>query len=213
MVLRLVKRVPSSPPPAENGPADPARRPTGAELAASPEATRAVLKQVAPRVSRAVYATLGRSHRDADDVVQLALIAFIQALPAFRGDCSPESYACTIAVRTALAARKRYAIERSRAHAEIEPDDTVADDDPRGDALTGERREIFRKLMDQLPEVQAETFMLRVVLGWSLEEVAEGTGAPLNTVRSRMRLAKEALRKFIEADPSILEAFDVGVGT
>ena len=31
---------------------------------------------------------------------------------------------------------------------------------------------------------------LRFVLGWSLEEVSRVTGAPVNTVRSRVRLAK-----------------------
>jgi RNA polymerase sigma-70 factor (ECF subfamily) len=43
------------------------------------------------------------------------------------------------------------------------------------------------------------------MLSWSLEEVASATGAPVNTVRSRVRLAKEALRKRIEADPSLTD--------
>ncbi|HEX7663410.1 MAG TPA: RNA polymerase sigma factor [Polyangiaceae bacterium] len=210
MVLRLLQRSPSAPPPAQNGAAEGAPRLSGPELAKDPAATRKLLQRVAPRVARAVYATLGASSSDSEDVVQLSLIAFIQALPAFRGDCSPESYACTIAVRTALAARRRASVERNRSHAEVEPDDTVSDDvAPSDEALSTERREIFRKLMDRLPEVQAETFMLRVVLGWSLEEVAEATNAPLNTVRSRMRLAKDALRAMIENDPSLVEALEV----
>jgi len=50
---------------------------------------------------------------------------------------------------------------------------------------------------------------LRVMLGWSLEDVAQATGAPLNTVRSRVRLAKEALRRRIEADPSLADRLEV----
>lgn len=67
------------------------------------------------------------------------------------------------------------------------------------------RRELVRELMALLPEEQAETFVMRVALGFSLPEVAAATQVPLNTVRSRVRLAKEALRERIEADASLLE--------
>ena len=63
--------------------------------------------------------------------------------------------------------------------------------------------------MEQLPEEQAETLALRVVLGFSLEEVAQATGVPLNTVRSRVRLAKTSLKKRIESDPRLLSALEV----
>jgi RNA polymerase sigma factor (sigma-70 family) len=216
MLLRLLQRPSSVPPPAENADADDAISQTeitnadAPKIATDPQATRELLRRVTPRVGRAVYATLGGGHPDADDVIQLSLIAFIQALPAFRGDCSPESYACTIAVRTALAARRRSAIQRARSGGEVEPDDMVSSEASAADEVAStQRREIFRVLMDQLPDVQAETFMLRVVLGWSLDEVAEATSVPLNTVRSRIRLAKEALRRRIEADPSLAEALEV----
>ena len=55
---------------------------------------------------------------------------------------------------------------------------------------------------------QAETLAMRVMLGWSREEIAEYTKAPVNTVRSRMRLAKEALRTRIAADPSMAEVLE-----
>jgi RNA polymerase sigma-70 factor (ECF subfamily) len=38
-----------------------------------------------------------------------------------------------------------------------------------------------------------------------MQEVADATGAPVNTVRSRLRLAKEALRRRIEEDPALIE--------
>jgi RNA polymerase sigma-70 factor (ECF subfamily) len=215
MILRLLKRPASTPPTAETAEAEGAISGTdlnvGApKIATDPQTTRELLRRVTPRVGRAVYATLGGGHPDADDVIQLSLIAFIQALPAFRGDCSPESYACTIAVRTALAARRRSAIQRARSGGELEPDEMVSSEASASDEVAStQRREIFRVLMEQLPDVQAETFTLRVVLGWSLDEVAEATSVPLNTVRSRIRLAKEALRRRIEADPSLAEALEV----
>jgi RNA polymerase sigma-70 factor (ECF subfamily) len=48
------------------------------------------------------------------------------------------------------------------------------------------------------------------VLGWSLEEVASATGVPVNTVRSRVRLAKEALRRRIEALPHLAVELEAG---
>jgi RNA polymerase sigma-70 factor (ECF subfamily) len=59
--------------------------------------------------------------------------------------------------------------------------------------------------LEDLPEEQAEALTLRVVMGWSLEEVARASGAPVNTVRSRVRLAKEALRARIDAQPALAE--------
>jgi RNA polymerase sigma-70 factor (ECF subfamily) len=73
------------------------------------------------------------------------------------------------------------------------------------DAVGSRRRELLRELLEDLPEEQAEALALRVVMGWSLEEVAQASGAPVNTVRSRVRLAKEALRQRIEALPGLAE--------
>jgi RNA polymerase sigma-70 factor (ECF subfamily) len=39
--------------------------------------------------------------------------------------------------------------------------------------------------------------------------VAEATHVPLNTVRSRVRLAKTALKRRIEADPMLVAALEV----
>lgn len=77
-------------------------------------------------------------------------------------------------------------------------------------ALAARRTALLRELLYQIPEEQAEALALRVVLGWTLEEVASATGAPQNTVRSRVRLAKESLRRRIEADPVLRETLEVG---
>ena len=71
------------------------------------------------------------------------------------------------------------------------------------------RTELLRGLLETLPPDQAETLSLRTILGYSLEEIAEATGVPQNTVRSRLRLAKEALRARIEANPALAEELGV----
>ena len=154
---------------------------------------------------------LGGGHPDVQDVVQQSLIGLVRALPAFRGDCPPEGYAQTIAMRTALLARKRTRIARSRHDDEAETDASPApDDSPEETAVAERRRRLLRDLLLEIPEEQAEALALRIMLGWSLEEVAQAAGAPLNTVRSRLRLAKEALRRRIEAAPDLYAALEVG---
>jgi RNA polymerase sigma-70 factor (ECF subfamily) len=172
-------------------------------------ATGQLLKQLAPSMIRAARSLLGSTHADVDDVVQQSLIGLVQALPAFRGECSIAHFSSRIVTRTALAARRRSHVRGDRVDDAIDPD-AFAVDPSQAEALEAERRRTaVRALIQTLPEEQAETLALRVVLGFSLEEVAEATGVPLNTVRSRVRLAKTALKKRIEADPKLLAALEV----
>jgi RNA polymerase sigma-70 factor (ECF subfamily) len=183
-----------------------------ARLAASGDAaaTSRLLRSLASRVVRVVRAVLGGGHPDVDDVAQQALIGFIQALPAFRGDCDPARYATTIAVRTAIGARKRVRVDRSRRDADADADAIAGTSPEPGEEMASQRRkEILRELLAELPTEQAEALAMRVVLGWSLEEIAGQSGAPLNTVRSRLRLAKESLRRTIESQPDLCEALGV----
>jgi RNA polymerase sigma-70 factor (ECF subfamily) len=165
---------------------------------------------VAPRMAGVVRVVLGAGHADVDDVMQQSLIAFVQALPSYRGECAPPRFASRIAVRTAMAARRRSRARSARHDDLADPDMMPAGGPALAEAPHAERRKaVIRELLEQLPEEQAESLALRVVLGWTLEEVAEATGAPVNTVRSRMRLAREALKKKIEADPVLSDLLEV----
>ncbi|MBK7857116.1 MAG: RNA polymerase sigma factor [Archangiaceae bacterium] len=169
-------------------------------------ATGALLKALAPQMIRTVHALLGPTHADADDVVQQAMIALVQALPQFRGECSPQHYASRIVARMVVSNKRRSNFRNDRRDDETDVDAVQSGATSQHDAFAAERRrELVRELMTHLPEEQAETFAMRVGLGFSLPEVAAATGVPLNTVRSRVRLAKEALRKRIDADPAMLE--------
>lgn len=173
-------------------------------------ATRQLLELVAPRIGATARAVFGRAHPDVEDVVQQALIGFVQALPAFRGECDPRHFGARIAVRTAVAARRRARAlaERQDDGADLDALPTVAGQ-PSAVALAQRRTTLLRELLAQLPDEQSEVLALRVVLGWTLEEVTTATGAPSNTVRSRLRLAKEALRRKILADPVLRDALEV----
>jgi RNA polymerase sigma-70 factor (ECF subfamily) len=166
-------------------------------------ALRRVLEGVGPGVLRVVRLVLGRHHPDAEDAVQETLVALTRALTAFRGDCTVLHYACRIAVRTAMVARRR-----TRPVSELPAPDSP-DPSPHDEVLAARRRAILRDLLATLPGAQAESMALRIVLGCSMQEVADATGAPLNTVRSRLRLAKEALARRISEDPALEELLEV----
>jgi RNA polymerase sigma factor (sigma-70 family) len=171
-------------------------------------AMQQLLQAVAPRVGRVVRVVLGADHPDRDDVEQLSLLAFTHALGGFRGECEPAHYASRIAVRTAVHARHRIRKLQARFDdlAELdEPTATTVHDD----ALAERRKRHVRELLGIIPPDQAEALALRVALGWSLEEIAVASATPVNTVRSRLRLAKEALRRKIEADPLLSDELEV----
>ncbi|MET0791704.1 MAG: sigma-70 family RNA polymerase sigma factor [Polyangiaceae bacterium] len=176
-----------------------------------PVATRRFLDRVWPTLARVVNGVLGARHPEVDDVIQQSLIAVLQALSAFRGECHPAGYASRIALHVALHARRSAAVRRTRSQTLAQISASDPDAVWPGCEVSAERRKrALRDLLTDLPEEQADALALRVMLGWSLEDVAQATGAPLNTVRSRVRLAKEALRRRIEADPALSDELEVG---
>lgn len=168
-----------------------------------------LLRAIAPKLIAVVKAVLGAGHPDVDDAVQQTLIGFVQGLPAFRGDCDPTGYGRVIAVRTAVAIRKRARSRDAKNDPGADADAIPSTASPREDAFARRRKEALRSLLEELPQEQAEAFAMRIVLGCSLEEIAAESGAPLNTVRSRLRLAKERLRARIENDPDLRDTLEV----
>lgn len=184
---------------------------TLARLAAAGDtaAIAALLRVVAPAMLRVVRGVLGPRSADIDDALQQSLIALINALPAFRAECAPTGYACRIAFRVALALRRRVRRD-DREREQLATADGPPEALPPSHSLEAARRTaVMRALLDEIPTEQAEALAMRTILGWSREEIAQMSGVPVNTVRSRLRLAKEALRRKIESDPKLLEELGV----
>jgi RNA polymerase sigma-70 factor (ECF subfamily) len=165
-------------------------------------ATRQLLTLVAPVVLRSVRLVLGSKSPDVEDATQQALMAFVEALPSFRGECHPSGFASRIAVHAALSCRRRAGRLRvvawgTEALAEATERRRAPHDD--GGTAAYQRR-CVRDLLARLPRDQAEVMAMHVVLGHSLLEVAQATSIPLNTVKSRLRLAKQALRRHLDAE-------------
>jgi RNA polymerase sigma-70 factor (ECF subfamily) len=152
---------------------------------------------------RVIRGVLGATHPDVEDTLQDAMVALHLALPGFRGECTTLHFACRIAVQTAMNARRR-ASYRTKHTPNREPEELahLARDDrsPAELFAADRRRDGLRQLVSELPESQAEVLALHAVLGYTIEETAAVTAAPVNTVRSRLRNALAKLRVRLEAD-------------
>jgi RNA polymerase sigma factor (sigma-70 family) len=169
-----------------------------------------VLAYLAPPLLRAVRALLGPKNPDLEDVVQEALIAVVDALPSFRGDCTLLHFAIRIAARRATSTRRRARSVLGWLEQLARRERPLVDGPatPRDETIAERRRSLLCTLLGELPDAQSDSLVLRVALGYSIEEVAAVTRAPVNTVRSRLRLAKEALRRRIDADPRWTELWE-----
>jgi RNA polymerase sigma-70 factor (ECF subfamily) len=212
-MLRLIKGRTGTPEPAPaQAPADELALLARRSRAGDAEATRTLLVTVGPAMLQVVRRVLGAGHPDAEDVFQEAALGLTDALPDFRGECTVIHFACRVAVLTALAARRRETARR-RHDGEAPPDsaDRLPADDPGPpeEALAARRRQLLRQLLDELPEAQAEALLLHCVAGFTMEEVARAARVGLETARSRLRLAKTALRARIAGDQRALELLEV----
>jgi RNA polymerase sigma factor (sigma-70 family) len=179
-------------------------------VARDPAAIRALIEAVGPAMCRAASGVLGPDASDLDDVMQEALEGLLAALPSFRHQCSVLHFACRVAVLSALATRRRAGV-RARWTLEAAALDEWPGSDqpsPADAALAARRRAVLRMLLDELPPAQAEVLVLHTALGFTVPELAALSGRPHETVRSRLRLAKEALRDRIRASRELAEALE-----
>jgi RNA polymerase sigma-70 factor (ECF subfamily) len=181
-----------------------------ASLAGDPKALDALIGTLGPSLLRAVRALMGPQHPDLEDVAQDVLMAVLDALPSFRGDCTLLHFAIRIATRRTTTARRRSHAILGWLEGFWRKEEALVPGTPTPgeEAATDRRRQLLRALLGEIPEAQAEALALRVALGHSIDEVAAITRTPINTVRSRLRLAKDALRTRIAADPRWAELWE-----
>jgi RNA polymerase sigma-70 factor (ECF subfamily) len=162
-----------------------------------PTAMRMFLEAIAPSVRNVCRGVLGAGHGDLEDTVQECLIDILRALPKYRVEGAIVHYTNRIALRASIAARKRARSREQRLSALAEqtslPNLAGSDD-------TLPNLWLVRGIIDELSSVQAETVLMRMVLGCSVEETAVATQVPVNTVKSRLRLAKDYMRSRLDGE-------------
>jgi RNA polymerase sigma factor (sigma-70 family) len=170
------------------------------------EALASLLSLIGPSIVAAVRVVAG-AEVDVEDAAQEAMIAIADSVERFRGQSTFLHYARRIAVRTALAQRRaRRAKSRPLVDLDAEPNmgTTEPSAGPNAEVERGEWLAVFQGLLDELPEGQAESLTYRVLFEYPLPVIARELQVPVNTVRSRIRLARDHLRQRILSDPELL---------
>lgn len=155
------------------------------------------------RHNERLYRTARAITRDdaaAENVMQRSYVNAYANLRQFSGNARFVTWLTRIAVDEALA--------QARRQRPYEPfDDNVSEaetfmsrtspDNPNGQTLAGELRDVLEGAIDGLPDGTREVFMLRQVDGLSTAEVSESVGVSEDVVRTRLSRARFTLRRLL----------------
>jgi RNA polymerase sigma factor (sigma-70 family) len=152
----------------------------------------------APRIN-AYLLRLGTDSGNAEELAQEVMVTLWRKAHLF--DRSKSSVATWL---FRIARNRRIDLLRRDRQASLDPDDPAlhpsAPEDV-SEAFDAQRREEkIRKAIGVLPPEQVELVRLAFFLGLSHSQIADQTGLPLGTVKSRIRLAFSRLRKALEED-------------
>ncbi|HXD31270.1 MAG TPA: sigma-70 family RNA polymerase sigma factor [Pyrinomonadaceae bacterium] len=137
------------------------------------------------------------SREEAEDILQDVFIQVWRRAADFdeaRG--KPFTWLVTLARSRAIdRLRQRNARERVAVAAAHEAPGEASD--AAGDTYRSEQKEIVSGALSQLPEEQRQTLLLAYFEGLTQSEIAKRLGAPLGTVKTRMRSGMIKLRELL----------------
>lgn len=149
--------------------------------------------------SRFVYNVALRMCRNselAQDVTQDVFITVYNKFDRFRFESSFKTWIYRITVNTSINSLKKGGKMRDKS---VEFDDQFNYGQQTDSVAEGIRKEennnLVNRLLDYLNADQRACIVLRSIEGLSYEEIAESLKIPINTVRSRLKRAREKLLK------------------
>lgn len=162
---------------------------------------RAALEHVfsveAPKLERTLSRIVG-SRADVEDLLQKTLVVAIRNFPMFRGEASVRTWLTSIAVRIARDHVRRPLRVLALVH---NPEDPRPNPEASMDGR--QRWDAFEKTLGKLDAKKRIAFVLHVIEGRSMEEVAALTGATRAATKSRVLFARRKLLKLMKNDPHL----------
>jgi RNA polymerase sigma-70 factor (ECF subfamily) len=172
------------------------------------------------RGDRSAFSTLVRRHQGglynfalrqvrvgsvAEDVVQETFVRVVQNATEFKHEARFSTWVYTIARNLCIDQLRKASLRRhpslDEARKGEEGDGPTLGEQTADSKASVERqatgtqiKERILAAVDELPDDQREVFLLREVSNLPFKEIAEITGVPENTVKSRMRYALERLQ-------------------
>ncbi len=140
---------------------------------------------------------LGVADADAEDVCQEVFLTAQRKLESFEGRSSLRSWLYGIALRLASDYRRSAYVRRERATAEpLEPASSAPGT---SDLEPPEARQTLQALLSTLDEDRRAVLVLYEIEGFSMREVAEIVGCPMQTAYSRLYSARDALKASVQS--------------
>lgn len=167
-----------------------------AAAAGDERAQRRLVERLMGRVRR-VARLLCRDNDDADDAAQLALLEILRAAHTVRNPDGLEQWSDRIVVRVALGFARRNGRRDRLLRRWLMPELT-----PWGQATSVQQadRVGLEQLLERLSAVQREAFVLHYALEYTVEEIADVTGARVGTVKDRLVRARKVLRRMVRSE-------------
>ena len=132
-----------------------------------------------------------------EDAAQEVFGVTYRRLAEFEGSASLRTWLFAIARRVAANERRR----QRRRQSPLEPligEELSAEPTPQAHAEATEAASSIARFCEELDEERRALFVLALLEGVPAPELAEPLGLPLNTVYSRIRSLRHALRQFLE---------------
>ncbi len=154
------------------------------------DAIAGAVEQYRHRLFRYLYRIV-RDEAAAEDLFQQTWLNVVREIRRYNGRSSFGTWLFAIAHNAAMDRLRRKGcepLEESAVAASGAPDAYAS-------AVEAERHAILDRAVSTLPASYREVLTLRFEEGMKLEEIAEVTGAPLSTVKSRLQRALEGARQ------------------
>ena len=154
-------------------------------------------------VFRYVYALTGGSQEDAEDLTAETFLRAWKARHQFHGEMdSAIGWLIGIAKRLAIDTYRRTVRETRDLPADLPREDT-----PEQTAIHEEQQKFLLRLVAELPDEQREIVVLRYLLGWRVNDIAQHMGATENKISVSLHRTLSKLREqWTEIDPENLSA-------
>lgn len=142
-----------------------------------------------------------RQRADADEVFQETWSRAVAARERYRPDAKFTTWLLQIAHNLVIDRFRRARPQASAEETELVFSRLDAPEEERPERVLSEfeQRRRLQLALEELPEEQRVTFLLRMENGLGLEEISEVTGAGRETVKSRLRYALARIRARFES--------------
>jgi RNA polymerase sigma factor (sigma-70 family) len=167
--------------------------------AGDPHAQRLLVERLSRRVRNIALAILGNVE-DAEDAAQAILMEVLESLQRYQAG-NLLAWADRIAVRTAARHARQRRVRGARWDARVDLDEIGGH---LGQAMEPSLPRPIIEYLAELPETRRVALVLRHVMGYSIEEIAELTEVSVNTVKDRLLRAREQVRRTIRRELTLV---------